>query len=194
MQLWQQSKSLLSESDKVFWVSLNVIKNYEHGWMGHVISWTIKQIYSVAKVFSCWSNGSFFPQRIFSNKDSGQVHVLPPICIWFRVEVVGRIVGVNSKVCSISKVCSCNQKSQRSESVSVAEFLICHLQSLWISGELCFLFAIGRYHKTNNFAYKVGLYMAWQISPSPIQENKSCLESYITVHSSIAPVKSMSVN
>lgn len=38
MQLWLPSKYLPSESDKVFWVSLNVIKNYEHGWLAHVIS------------------------------------------------------------------------------------------------------------------------------------------------------------
>lgn len=112
MQLWLQSKYLLSESDKVFWVSLNVIKNYEHGWLAHVISWTIKQINGVANIFLCWSNWSFFPQRIFSNKDSGHVHVLPPICIWFWVEVVGRIVGINSKVRSISKVCSCKRKAK----------------------------------------------------------------------------------
>lgn len=38
MQSWLQSKCLSSESDKVFWVSLNVIKYDKQGWLVHIIS------------------------------------------------------------------------------------------------------------------------------------------------------------
>lgn len=146
-----QSNCSSSESDKVFWVSLNVIKYDKHGWVVYVISWTIIQFHGVASTFCCWSNWSFVPLRIFSNKYSGHVHVLLSIHIWFRIGVVGRIAGMNSKVSSISIVCSYSRKNKL--------YFINNTYPPRDSQVL--MMAIGRFNKTKHFACKAGLHMSY---------------------------------
>lgn len=155
MQSRLQSKWSSSESDKVLRVSLNIIKYDKHGRIVHVISWTVKQIHSVANIFCCWSNCSLCPLGILSNKDSSQVHVLLPICIRFWVGVTSRIAGINSKVSSISILCSCRQKKKKKNLINSNHCWDIHKLWRW---QLWFLFAIEWFNKSNSFAYMSGLH------------------------------------